>query len=1085
MDCYPSSPFLPTTSDPPAYDDWELDNYNTAVLPPSTHSDELEALQLLQEETTAFKTKRRQVIQHRSWKLEEVFLSDQDYPLVTPVQSRIIKNTAEIIQSSPLKPAKMPSLLSSPVAYPQTSSPPGAKRPLPAPAPTSRPKNLGAFVDGDSDDEEDDFRIDEPAAKRRMLEADKLLPNSLAKPSEITEDDNIGAALPSTGYHAHTDIFNAAVLNKDQEQSYSPIMPSFLRKSAGLKQGYTCSGKMLNIKQRQKTAAVPYEEMVAARSTTKAGRAKKSYYGIDIHQLVEDATKEIKQKKTEKPIAPEVPLPSVEPVYHTRTRRTPMWTEKYRARRFFDLVGDDRTHRDVLRWLKGWDPIVFPRSGKPKPVLSKKPGMDGEPEEKPHRKILLLTGPPGLGKTTLAHVCAMQAGYEIMEINASDDRSANVVKGRIRTSVGTESVKNVGAKPKDGHKPKPVRPVCVVVDEVDGVVGGSGGSGEGGFIRALIDLVQLDAKNAVPGATVPKPGRKKKEDDFFRLLRPMILICNDVYHPSLRQLRQSSFAEVIHIRKPPIDAVTARMKHVFEKEGVACEADGVRRLCEATWGLSSGPEAKFESSGTEGDLRSVLVVGEWVARKLKTDTSSKPKLTKKWVEANMASMLGYGGGGTRGVVCGGAKEIVSRVFLTGAGFPKPTMSANTSAGSKDANMPRERLHTAEVAKKAGMERIREMVDTSDESDRIMSDIFSTYPTQPFNDDSVLSKPDAAHEWFHFYNACSKGVYQEQSWELMPYLSQPILACHNLFASSTRRPAQEYEKKRTDNDGEAEVEIPFTGPRADYEATEAKKLNRAMLVELQDSLRDEHHLFREQNATLLRSFRSPEDMATDLLPYLVRILSPDVKPVVVGGSGDSRGIASVRKEGEREMVKRAADVMASIGVTYQRGKLEGDFGSRVTQWVYRMEPPLDTLVDYPTAGAESSFSSAAPIRYAVRQVLDQEYQKAMKLMANAARQMRFKEGNLLGEDTTYTFKTGYGDKPIKPVDTDENPLKVKKDFFGRVLSVRAGPLGEVDGNAQKLPGEGGEKENKVWVTYHEGFSNAVRKPITLEELLGGL
>ena len=150
----------------------------------------------------------------------------------------------------------------------------------------------------------------------------------------------------------------------------------------------------------------------------------------------------------------------------------------------------------------------------------------------------------------------------------------------------------------------------------------------------------------------------------------------------------------------------------------------------------------------------------------------------------------------------------------------------------------------------------------------------------------------------------------------------------------------------------------------------------------------------------------------------------------------------------------------------------------------VDRPLDTLVDYPTAGPESSFSSAAPIRYAVRQVLDQEYQKAMKLMANAARQMRFKEGNLLGEDTTYTFKTGYGDKPIKPVDVEDGPLKIKKDFFGRVLSVSAGPLGETDGNAQKLPG-GEEKENKVWVTYHEGFSNAVRKPITLEELLGGL
>ena len=30
----------------------------------------------------------------------------------------------------------------------------------------------------------------------------------------------------------------------------------------------------------------------------------------------------------------------------------------------------------------------------------------------------------------------------------------------------------------------------------------------------------------------------------------------------------------------------------------------------------------------------------------------------------------------------------------------------------------------------------------------------------------------------------------------------------------------------------------------------------------------------------------------------------------------------------------------------------------------------------------------------------------------------------------------------------------------------------------------ELERKVWVSFHEGFSNAVRKPITLEELMRG-
>ena len=827
-------------------------------------------------------------------------------------------------------------MASSPIAYPQDSSPPAPKRPLHLKSSDSRkPKAVSGFLFDDESDGEDDFSHEEPASKRRMLDTGKspspgteqstpepasVLATQKTRGGSLKEDDQLPAATTPS----------APAIDSIEEIVFAPL-PSFLRgKTAKVSEVLTCSGKSISIQQRRKAVAVPFEQLVAARSLTKAGRAKKSYYGIDIHQLIDDASKEtIKDTQRLKKASEEI-LPSVEnPGDKPKARRTLMWTEKYRARNFMELVGDDRTHRQVLRWLKAWDPIVFPKSGKAKPAMSRRPEADVE-EEKPHRKILLLTGPPGLGKTTLAHVCARQAGYEVMEINASDERSKDVVKGRIRTSVGTESVKTGSTiTSKGGHVSKTAHPLCVVVDEVDGVVGGSGGSGEGGFVKALIDLILLDQKNTSGIGANPSYAKKKKKGDDFRLMRPLILICNDVYHPALRPLRQSNLAEIIHIRKPPLDAVVARMKSVFEKEAVVCDSDAVRRLCEATWGVSAMESRKGKEGIGEGDLRGIMVVGEWAARKLKaSQKDGKAKLTRKWVEKNMLSDLSYGGGGARGAGRGGAKEVVNRVFLEGAGFPKDLQTNHTPNPDISDNQPKTQLGVAELVKKAGMDRLRDMVDTSGDIDRIVTDIFSEYPNQPFNDDSILSKPDAAYEWLHFHDTCSSRVFSNQEFELAPYLSQPILACHHLFSS----PARHYfgvqkEGKKWGEEEEAEEPLPFSGPRADYAAHEVLKFNRDTVLTVQSSL----------NATLLRSFRSPEDIATDLLPYLVRMLSPEIKPIVVGGSGDQKGIASVRKESEKAMVKRAAGVMGEIGVTFERGKLDGDFGNRAIQWVYRMEP----------------------------------------------------------------------------------------------------------------------------------------------------
>ncbi|KAB5593127.1 Sister chromatid cohesion-related protein [Ceratobasidium theobromae] len=265
-----------------------------------------------------------------------------------------------------------------------------------------------------------------------------------------------------------------------------------------------------------------------------------------------------------------------------------MWVDRYRPKCFTDLLGDERVHRETMAWLKEWDQCVFGRRRRRPLKQDINDGPQYQDEHgRPREKILLLSGPPGLGKTTLAHIVGKQAGYGVTEINASDARTGSIVDDRIRPIL--ESGTAMGTN----------KPVLMVIDEVDGATGDHAS----GFVNKLIQL------------TLDKPKAKRRGDkggkDARPLLRPIICICNDLYAPSLSRLRPIS--RIIRFRKAQPVLLANRLREICLNEELRADSRALTALVTVTQGdmracINTLQIIKSRSdSVTEGDISRATV----------------------------------------------------------------------------------------------------------------------------------------------------------------------------------------------------------------------------------------------------------------------------------------------------------------------------------------------------------------------------------------------------------------------------------------------------------------------------------------------
>ncbi|NXJ07448.1 ATAD5 protein, partial [Odontophorus gujanensis] len=140
-----------------------------------------------------------------------------------------------------------------------------------------------------------------------------------------------------------------------------------------------------------------------------------------------------------------------------------LWTEKYQPQDSSELVGNRKEIERLHSWLKEW---------KKRADWEEKRNQKGEKEDKEHQDSLdsldfkddksdieeennlcntvLITGPPGVGKTAAVYACAQELGFKIFEVNASCQRSGRQILSQLKEATQSHQVDKKGI---NAHKP--------------------------------------------------------------------------------------------------------------------------------------------------------------------------------------------------------------------------------------------------------------------------------------------------------------------------------------------------------------------------------------------------------------------------------------------------------------------------------------------------------------------------------------------------------------------------------------------------------------------------------------------------------